>query len=94
MPQRSRATEQVLDGLRLNDNAGEPLEKRAKDEVHQGTNDALIAQALQALRAELQPEADLTHSVAAKQHLAGVLLKRALKTLLVSHHTAGSPRVA
>jgi aerobic carbon-monoxide dehydrogenase medium subunit len=94
MPQRSRATEQVLDGLRLNENAGEPLEKRAKDEVHQGTNDALIAQALQALRAELQPEADLTHSVAAKQHLAGVLLKRALKTLLVSHHSAGRPLVA
>lgn len=83
MPQRSRATEQALDGLRLNE-AG----------VNQAANDARMAQALQALRAELQPEADLTHSVAAKQHLADVMLKRALKTLLAPRHAAGSPRVA
>ena len=73
MPQRSRATEKALDGLRLNENVGEGQGP--------GANEALIARALVALRAELQPEADLTHTVAAKQHLAGVMLKRALKTL-------------
>ncbi len=85
MPQRSCATEQVLNGLRVNDNAGEPLEERAKDDGHEGANDALIAQAFQALRTELQPEADLTHSVAAKQHLAGVMLKRVVTTLSAPH---------
>ena len=57
-------------------------------------NQDLIAQALQTLRAELQPEADLTHSLAAKQHLAGVLLKRALQTLSAPHHAGGSAPVA
>ena len=73
-PQRSRATEQALDGLPLNQD--------------------LIAQALQTLRAELQPEADLTHSVATKQHLAGVLLKRALQTLSAPRHAGGSAPIA
>ncbi len=98
MPQRSRATEQMLDGLRLNEQLeGSPSQGRIQNEeagVNQAANDARMAQALQALRAELQPEADLTHSVAAKQHLAGVMLKRALKTLLAPRHAAGSPRVA
>lgn len=61
MPQRSRGTEQVLEGQRL--------------------SPALMAQAQAALRAELQPEADLTHSAQTKQHLAGVMLKRVLQSL-------------
>ncbi len=44
-------------------------------------SEAVAAQALQALRSELQIEGDLTHSPAAKQHLAGVMLKRALNAL-------------
>ena len=74
MPQRSRATERVLDGSRLSED--------------------LTAQALQTLRSELQPEADLTHSVPAKQHLAGVLLTRALKTLSAPQTVAGEAPVA
>lgn len=50
----------------------------------QPCSDALLANALQRLRSELQPEADLSHSAAAKQHLAGVMLKRALLTLFAS----------
>ncbi len=67
-PERSVATEQVLEG--------------------QPWSDALLAQALQTLRAELQPEADLTHSAAAKLHLAGVMLKRALLSLRQPQSTA------
>ena len=44
-------------------------------------SEVLLAQATECLRAELQPEADLTHSAAAKRHLAGVMLQRALKAL-------------
>lgn len=44
-------------------------------------SDALITQALQCLKDEMLTEADLTHSAAAKSHLAGVMLKRALHTL-------------
>lgn len=56
-------------------------------------SEALLAQATEVLRAELQPEADLTHSVAAKRHLAGVMLQRALKALhaqSLAATTAGS----
>ena len=60
-PQRSLATEQLLEG--------------------QPVSDTSIAQALQSLRTELRVEGDLTHSPAAKQHLAGVMLKRALCAL-------------
>ncbi len=42
-----------------------------------------IARAQQALRAELQVEPDLTHSAAAKMHLASVMLKRALMPWVV-----------
>jgi aerobic carbon-monoxide dehydrogenase medium subunit len=38
-----------------------------------------IAAAVAALRGELNPIADLTHSEAAKRQLASVLLKRALQ---------------
>ena len=60
-----------------------PLRSTATELVLQGQrlSDALLARALEALRSELQAEADLTHSAAAKQHLAGVMLKRALNTL-------------
>lgn len=37
-----------------------------------------LTQAVDALRSELDPIPDLTHSQAAKRQLAGVLLKRAL----------------
>lgn len=60
-----------------------PLRSTATEQVLQGQrlSDALLAQALETLRSELQPEADLTHSAAAKRHLAGVMLKRALNAL-------------
>ena len=60
-----------------------PLRSTATEQVLQGQrlSDALLARALTALRSELQAEADLTHSAAAKQHLAGVMLKRVLNTL-------------
>ena len=60
-----------------------PLRSTATEQVLQGqrVSDALLAQALETLRSELQPEADLTHSAAAKRHLAGVMLKRALNAL-------------
>ena len=44
-------------------------------------SEAVQSQALVNLRAELQIEGDLTHSPAAKQHLVGVMLKRALQKL-------------
>ena len=60
-----------------------PLRSTATEQVLQGQrlSDALLAQALETLRSELQAEADLTHSAAAKRHLAGVMLKRALNAL-------------
>lgn len=60
-----------------------PLRSTATEQVLQGQrlSDALQAQALETLRSELQAEADLTHSAAAKRHLAGVMLKRALNAL-------------
>ena len=47
----------------------------------QAPTDALLQQALQTLRSELQPMADLTHSAETKRHLAGVLAQRALRRL-------------
>ena len=44
-------------------------------------SNALLASATQALRHELKPQADLTHSAATKQHLAEVMLKRVLIAL-------------
>ena len=60
-----------------------PLRSIATEQVLQGQrlSDAVLALALETLRTELQPEADLTHSAAAKRHLAGVMLKRALHAL-------------
>ena len=82
-PQRAYATEAVLNGLRLQGNTGDSPGNTTGYSL--GASDALTAPALQALRAELQPEADLTHSAATKQHLAGVMLKRALQTLRAPH---------
>ena len=47
----------------------------------QAPTDALLQLALQTLRSELQPMADLTHSAETKRHLAGVLAQRALRRL-------------
>jgi carbon-monoxide dehydrogenase medium subunit len=60
-----------------------PMRSVATEQLLQGQRltDALLAQALQTLREELPAEADLTHSAAAKQHLAGVMLKRSLQVL-------------
>lgn len=44
-------------------------------------DEALLAQASQLLRTELQPMADLTHSAETKRHLAAVLCQRALRRL-------------
>jgi aerobic carbon-monoxide dehydrogenase medium subunit len=60
-----------------------PFRSTNTEQLLQGQpiTDRLLAEATEALRAELQPEADLAHSVAAKRHLAGVMLKRCLATL-------------
>jgi aerobic carbon-monoxide dehydrogenase medium subunit len=61
-----------------------PLRTIATEQVLQGQrlSDALLAKAQQTLRDELPAQADLTHSAAAKQHLAGVMLKRCLHALV------------
>jgi aerobic carbon-monoxide dehydrogenase medium subunit len=60
-----------------------PFRSTTTERLLQGqpVTDQLLVQAMEALRAELQPEADLAHSVAAKRHLAGVMLKRCMATL-------------
>lgn len=47
-----------------------------------------VNRAVEALRSELNPLADLTHSAAAKKHLAGVLLRRALTGWMSPAHAA------
>jgi aerobic carbon-monoxide dehydrogenase medium subunit len=61
----------------------QPARTVAAERVLEGQffSNALLASATQALRVELQPQADLTHSAAAKQHLAEVMLKRTLIAL-------------
>lgn len=63
--------------------AAQPLRSTRTEGLLEGQtlNEALMAQAVQCLKDELPTEADLTHSAATKAHLAGVMLKRALKTL-------------
>ena len=60
-----------------------PFRSTTTEQLLQGqpVTDQLLAQAIEALRAELQPEPDLAHSVAAKRHLAGVMLKRCITAL-------------
>jgi aerobic carbon-monoxide dehydrogenase medium subunit len=57
-----------------------PLRATAAEAVLQGgpLTDARIAEADQALRAELEPFADLTHSAAAKTQMAATLMRRAV----------------
>jgi aerobic carbon-monoxide dehydrogenase medium subunit len=60
---------------------GTPVRSAAAEQALNGqplTEDS-IAKAVAALRSELNPIADLTHSEAAKRQLASVLLKRALQ---------------
>ena len=61
----------------------QPARSIATEQLLQGQrmSDELLAGAVQCLRDELLTQADLTHSAAAKQHLAGVMLKRSLKAL-------------
>ena len=47
--------------------------------IGQPLDEGSVAQAVAALRSELQPLPDLTHSEAAKRHMASVLLKRTLQ---------------
>jgi aerobic carbon-monoxide dehydrogenase medium subunit len=48
-------------------------------------SDATIEAAVVSLKTELEPLADLTHNEESKLHLAGVLLKRALKRIASTH---------
>ena len=61
----------------------QPARTTAVEAILEGQffSNALLASATQALRHELKPQADLTHSAATKQHLAEVMLKRALIAL-------------
>jgi aerobic carbon-monoxide dehydrogenase medium subunit len=60
-----------------------PFRSTTTEQILQGQSmtDKLLIEAIETLRTELQPEADLTHSVAAKRHLAGVMLKRCMIAL-------------
>jgi carbon-monoxide dehydrogenase medium subunit len=60
-----------------------PVRARAAETVLEGRplDEALIATAVAALRAELNPHADLVNTPATKRHLAGVLAQRALASL-------------
>ena len=57
--------------------------------IGQALTNETFDRAVQALRNELQPLADLTHSQAAKRQLAGVLLKRALQGMVTGAPPAG-----
>ncbi|HNW63390.1 MAG TPA: xanthine dehydrogenase family protein subunit M [Piscinibacter sp.] len=61
-----------------------PIRARAAEAALQGgtLDDARLAQADAALRAELDPFDDLTHSAAAKKQLAATLMRRAVAALL------------
>ena len=63
-----------------------PLRARAAEAVLQGgpLDDERLAQADAALRAELDPFADLTHSAATKKQLAATLMRRAVRALTES----------
>jgi carbon-monoxide dehydrogenase medium subunit len=50
--------------------------------AHQVLTAARMDEAIASLQAELDPLADLTNSAATKRHLAGVLARRLLGTLL------------
>ena len=67
-----------------------PVRAKAAEAVLEGRplDDALVASAVAALRAELQPHGDLVNGPATKRHLAGVLAERALRSLLATHAPA------
>lgn len=67
-----------------------PVRAKAAEAVLEGRplDDALVASAVAALRAELHPHGDLVNSPATKRHLAGVLAERALRSLLATHAPA------
>jgi len=60
-----------------------PLRARKAEAVLQASpvNEARLAEADAALRSELEPFADLTHSAAAKRQLAATLMRRAIATM-------------
>ena len=64
--------------------ADRPIRASAAEAVLQAgpLTDARITEADAALRAELDPFADLTHSAAAKKQLAATLMRRAVKALV------------
>lgn len=70
-----------------------PLRSRGVEQalLGQTLNEETLVQAVQVLRDELQPLADLTHSQAAKRQLAGVLLKRKLQGMATGALPTGLP---
>ena len=64
--------------------ADRPIRARGAEAALQGgpIDDTRLAQADAALRAELDPYADLTHSAAAKKQLAATLMRRAVASLI------------
>ncbi len=60
-----------------------PVRAKAAEAVLQGgpLTDARLAEADRALRAELEPFADLTHSAAAKTQMAATLMRRAVQAM-------------
>ncbi len=82
---RARWDGHTLHGLRLAflSLGDRPLRARAAEALLQAgpLDDSRIAAADAALRAELQPFADLTHSAAAKTQMAATLMRRAVRTL-------------
>jgi aerobic carbon-monoxide dehydrogenase medium subunit len=60
--------------------------QKAESIINQsGLSDSAIGQAISSLTTELDPLADLTHSVQSKHHLSGVLLARALRRLSLTY---------
>ena len=60
-----------------------PFRSTKTEQLLQGQQmtEELLSEAIKALCAELQPEADLAHSIAAKRHLASVMLRRCMTAL-------------
>ena len=83
---RARVAGAALSNLRLVflSLGDRPLRARAAEAVLMAgpLTDARLAEADAALRAELDPFADLTHSAATKKQLAATLMRRAVKALI------------
>jgi aerobic carbon-monoxide dehydrogenase medium subunit len=82
----ARRTGQGLQEVRLSflSLGDRPVRARQAEALLQAPvlNEACVAQADAALRAELAPFADLTHSAAAKTQMAATLMRRAVKALM------------